>query len=266
LVVPATVNDETLQTFKEFRSKNRAPVLSWVHPTNQCSITRCSQPMTAAIKRNKDDESYIQSIRDASPSCHNFIIFDARPISLKKLRDLCVTNYNSIDWFSLLDSTKWLDHVGKILSGAVKIAENVDRNRTSVVVHCSDGWDRTPQLTSLAMICLDPFYRTVIGFEVFSFINTQTLIEKEFGKFLTSGWYGSFMYDSVCLREKNPDLILNPFYCKARFPKVILPVPTIPYLKLWKSCYFKNNPLTKPKMDYAAIYSLAMEKKTIVTL
>lgn len=46
---------------------------------------------------------------------------------------------------------------------------------TSVVVHCSDGWDRTAQLTALAMLLLDPYYRTMKGFEV--------LIEKEWLSF-----------------------------------------------------------------------------------
>ena len=35
-----------------------------------------------------------------------------------------------------------------ILAGAVKIADAVDRCRTSVVVHCSDGWDRTSQVST----------------------------------------------------------------------------------------------------------------------
>lgn len=47
--------------------------------------------------------------------------------------------------------------------------------RMSVVVHCSDGWDRTAQLTALAMLLLDPYYRTMKGFEV--------LIEKEWLSF-----------------------------------------------------------------------------------
>ncbi len=42
---------------------------------------------------------------------------------------------------------------------------------TGVLVHCSDGWDRTPQITSLSSIILDPFYRTAVGFFV--------LVEKE---------------------------------------------------------------------------------------
>lgn len=38
--------------------------------------------------------------------------------------------------------------------------------KVSVVVHCSDGWDRTAQTCSLAGIMLDPYYRTIHGFQV----------------------------------------------------------------------------------------------------
>jgi len=34
----------------------------------------------------------------------------------------------------------------------------------SVLVHCSDGWDRTAQTCALASIMLDPHYRTIDGF------------------------------------------------------------------------------------------------------
>lgn len=57
----------------------------------------------------------------------------------------------------------------------MKIADKVENNKTSVLVHCSDGWDRTAQLTALSMIMLDPYYRTIVGFEV--------LIEKEWLSF-----------------------------------------------------------------------------------
>ncbi len=41
-----------------------------------------------------------------------------------------------------------------------------------MLVHCSDGWDRTSQLAGLAQLILDKHYRTIEGFEV--------LIEKDF--------------------------------------------------------------------------------------
>lgn len=56
-----------------------------------------------------------------------------------------------------------------------KLKFQIEIMSTSVVVHCSDGWDRTAQLTALAMLLLDPYYRTMKGFEV--------LIEKEWLSF-----------------------------------------------------------------------------------
>jgi hypothetical protein len=58
-----------------------------------------------------------------------------------------------------------------------------------VVVHCSDGWDRTSQIVALAQIMLDPYYRTIEGFIV--------LIEKDWLSFghqfaLRSGHDGYF--------------------------------------------------------------------------
>lgn len=72
---------------------------------------------------------------------------------------------------ALLERSGWLQHVKLILDGSQQIIEQVHARCSHVVVHCSDGWDRTPQLTSLSMLLLDPFYRTLHGFMV--------LIEKE---------------------------------------------------------------------------------------
>lgn len=91
--------------------------------------------------------------------------------SLRKLKELCFPNIDEARWFSGLESTYWLKHIKCILAGAVRIVDKVENHKTSVLVHCSDGWDRTAQLTALAMLMLDPYYRTMKGFEV--------LIEKE---------------------------------------------------------------------------------------
>ena len=52
-----------------------------------------------------------------------------------------------------------------VLAGAIRVADKVSGGK-SVVLHCSDGWDRTAQLSSLAMLMLDSHYRTLRGFEV----------------------------------------------------------------------------------------------------
>ncbi|XP_014341513.1 myotubularin isoform X2 [Latimeria chalumnae] len=213
LVVPFNAPDEDLRKVAAFRSRSRIPVLSWIHPENQAVIMRCSQPLVGMSgKRNKDDEKYLNTIREANGQTQKLIIFDARPSvnavankatgggyegddayqnaelvfldihnihvmreSLRKLKDIVYPNVEESHWLSSLESTHWLEHVKLVLTGAIQVADKISSGKTSVVVHCSDGWDRTAQLTSLALLMLDSYYRTIIGFEV--------LVQKEWISF-----------------------------------------------------------------------------------
>ncbi|CAA7271474.1 unnamed protein product [Cyclocybe aegerita] len=74
-----------------------------------------------------------------------------------------------------LRRSSWLRHIQAILEGTLIIVKNVHINSSHVLIHCSDGWDRTSQLSALAQLCLDPFYRTIRGFEI--------LIEKDWLSF-----------------------------------------------------------------------------------
>ncbi|KAI9509600.1 phosphatases II [Russula earlei] len=69
----------------------------------------------------------------------------------------------------------WLRHQIAILEGTLLIVRNVHVNHSHVLIHCSDGWDRTGQLSAMSQLCLDPYYRTTRGFQV--------LIEKDFISF-----------------------------------------------------------------------------------
>lgn len=66
---------------------------------------------------------------------------------------------------SALADTGWLQHLHALLSGAVFIAAHIALEGNSVLVHCSDGWDRTPALLCTALLMLDPYYRTFEGFQ-----------------------------------------------------------------------------------------------------
>eukprot|EP00028_Trichosphaerium_sp_Am-I-7-wt_P011763 CAMPEP_0168538298 /NCGR_PEP_ID=MMETSP0405-20121227/21003_1 /TAXON_ID=498012 /ORGANISM="Trichosphaerium sp, Strain Am-I-7 wt" /LENGTH=447 /DNA_ID=CAMNT_0008567351 /DNA_START=348 /DNA_END=1691 /DNA_ORIENTATION=- len=65
---------------------------------------------------------------------------------------------------SSISGTRWLSHVRGVLSGAKRVAEALERDELSVLVHCSDGWDRTTQITSMVQMLLDPYFRTLEGF------------------------------------------------------------------------------------------------------
>lgn len=63
-----------------FRSKNRLPVLSWIHPKSFATITRCSQPLVGVSgKRSAEDEQYITYIMEANAQSDKLSIMDARP-------------------------------------------------------------------------------------------------------------------------------------------------------------------------------------------
>ena len=64
-----------------------------------------------------------------------------------------------------LESSGWLKHIQSVLETSLFIAQAVESG-VSVVVHCSDGWDRTAQVCSLASLLLDPHYRTIHGYQV----------------------------------------------------------------------------------------------------
>ncbi|CAF1221158.1 unnamed protein product [Adineta ricciae] len=70
------------------------------------------------------------------------------------------------NWLSQLESTRWLHNLSALISVASFVVANVDKNSRPVLVHCSDGWDRTPQITTLAEIMLDSYYRTIEGFQI----------------------------------------------------------------------------------------------------
>ncbi|TRY59416.1 hypothetical protein DNTS_004318 [Danionella cerebrum] len=213
LVLPSNVTEDELKRVAAFRAKRRFPVLSWIHPESQAAIVRCGQPQVGpSDRRCRDDERYLQTILDANAQSHKLCIFDARQStvadtnkakdggyenesfyinvelnfleipnlhvmreSLRKLKEVVYPAIDQQRWFSNVDSTHWLEYIRLLLAGAVRIADRIESGKTSVVVHCSDGWDRTAQLTSLAMLMLDAHYRSLRGF--------QLLLEKEWLSF-----------------------------------------------------------------------------------
>ncbi|CAH8529056.1 unnamed protein product [Schistosoma guineensis] len=86
----------------------------------------------------------------------------------------CNPTVNVEQFTSGLNKSGWLKHLHAILEAAYFVAKRLDEGN-SVLVHCSDGWDRTAQVCALAQIMLDPYYRIFLGL--------QALIEKDWIQF-----------------------------------------------------------------------------------
>ncbi len=278
LAVPSKISDNTLKYAANFRSRARIPTLSYLHPVNNCTITRSSQPFVGLrMKRSIQDERLVGACFSAldspdvpppanperSPSSshvdlsaesadadlslsetermrmedemiagthalydektgkrlvygaqqHNLIV-DARPAINSYAMQAIGMGSENMDYYrfakkvflnidnihvmrdsldkvvaaikdadlspfppnrDLLAKSKWLKHIGGILDGSAIIARQVGIQHSHVLIHCSDGWDRTSQLSALAQLMLDPYYRTIDGFIV--------LVEKDWLSF-----------------------------------------------------------------------------------
>jgi hypothetical protein len=275
MVVPSKISDNTLKYAGPFRSRARIPVLTYLHPVNNCSITRSSQPFVglrgkrcvqderlvgACFSASADapDASSSPALLEPSPATsqtdlsdsiepdlsdterledefiaganaiydektgkrliygaqqHNLIV-DARPAINSYAMQAIGMGSENMDYYKfakkiflsidnihvmrdslnkvidavkdadvspfppnkdLLAKSNWLKHITAILDGSAIIARQVGIQHSHVLIHCSDGWDRTSQLSALSQLMLDPYYRTIEGFIV--------LVEKDWLSF-----------------------------------------------------------------------------------
>jgi len=208
-------DEDTLKKVGLFRSKSRIPSLCWKHPTKPITLSRCSQPKVGiTFNSSEADRNYIEAIRLTNNLSSTLYFVDARPkvsaignvlaaqggyeydykntaVSFlnidnihamrnawMRLLDVLSHVFNQTDdskWYTEIDSTNWLSHIKTLLIGASEIVKIIENTNSSVVLHCSDGWDRTAQLSSLVQLMIDPFFRTLNGLII--------LIEKEWCSF-----------------------------------------------------------------------------------
>lgn len=199
-VLPGCVTVAQMQALANYRSRGRIPVMRYVHPLSGAVLSRSSQPMTGILQvRSKVDEDVLEIYAQTSKS-GKLTIVDARgrpaivgntlmgkgverpgryqnaslllcqignihTMRTSLLQTLeAVESENDEEFVTQLEQSKWLHFISLILRSSVQIAKLLDEEEVSVLVHCSDGFDRTPQLISLAKIMLCSAHRTIEGF------------------------------------------------------------------------------------------------------
>ncbi|GKT24052.1 Myotubularin family like protein [Aduncisulcus paluster] len=95
---------------------------------------------------------------------HQFLLSSLSPLSAPP-------NLASKTFPQALYASLWPYSISLLVSATMQVCEVMGIYGCSCLVHCSDGWDRTSQVSSLACLLMDPYYRTLEGFSV--------LIEKE---------------------------------------------------------------------------------------
>jgi len=208
-IIPKNISIKDLKICAEYRTKNRFPALTYFYSHNNKCIYRSSQNMIGIFgnKNNKDvdlltkiSQNFPLDIYDCRPQTNafankinnggyenpehypqikvNVIFCDMQNIHYVRgyFKNLCESLYleDSKNLLSNIEKSQWYDSIKILIESSFKIYNSII-NGHNVLVHCSDGWDRTTQLCSMSQILLDQRYRTIDGF-----IN---LIEKDWLSF-----------------------------------------------------------------------------------
>ncbi|XP_072935715.1 myotubularin-related protein 9 [Epargyreus clarus] len=228
VVVPKSIDDETLAAAATFRQGGRFPVLSYRH-NNGAVLLRAGQPLYGPKHRRcRPDEAILNTVVNAGMKG---IIYDLRSSnaisqqqnkgggtesaanysqwkiynrsmddvdnqqqlleSFSKLIEACVDRDISSDkWISRLESCGWPESVRNALHTACIVAQHIHQKAEPVLIHGTRGEDATLLVCSLVQIILNPDCRTVRGL--------QALIEREwlqaghpFGSRLRCGPFGA---------------------------------------------------------------------------
>ena len=201
IIVPNSMTNDEIKKCAEFRTKNRLPTLTYRHYKNGACIWRSSQTKTGLKNySNKSDIKLLNFIANNK----KLYIYDARPYlnamanKLKGAGFENINNYPDIDLdlifcgipnihsvrnayqkllenvsyntttdttlFYNISNSYWYEYIIILIKSSFQIFESIKIKKSNVLIHCSDGWDRTSQLCALSQILLDKYYRTLNGF------------------------------------------------------------------------------------------------------
>ena len=209
-IITPKISQDKIEKCANFRKKKRLPTLTYRYTNGYC-IWRSSQTKGGFTGKDDTDAIFLTNITRNSK---NLVVYDARPklnamanklkgggyenpnnypkINMevifcdipnihavrnsyeKLLTNISYIPENDYSVISNLPNTFWYETIILILKGGFQIYNSIKEEKT-VLIHCSDGWDRTSQLSALSQILLDKYYRTLKGFIV--------LIEKDWLSF-----------------------------------------------------------------------------------
>lgn len=182
VIVPASVTDAQLtDAAKHFQGK-RPPVWSW---TNAHGAALVKMPeLLPTITERMHENIIFENIRKSHPQKNPPVVIELnKEINVKliaaaftKFINLCSPENIRQFWiqdnnfYSLLETTKWLKYISYCLQKAVEVCDHLNLG-VSVILQETAGRDLCCIISSLVQLLLDPHFRTISGF--------QSLLQKE---------------------------------------------------------------------------------------
>ncbi|XP_064358593.1 myotubularin-related protein 12 isoform X1 [Dromaius novaehollandiae] len=183
-VVPICVSEESILKFQG----RGIPIWCW-----SCHNGAALLKMSAFPKEQDDSTSQMQKAfldgiyKTISKPPYELLKMDDLSSSLPSLQDIQIayTRFKQlflidnnadfwatdVKWFSLLESTNWLEIIRRFLKKAIEVAECLERQHTNVLLIEESATDLCCVISSLVQVMMDSYSRTKSGF--------QSLIQKE---------------------------------------------------------------------------------------
>ncbi|TRZ02283.1 hypothetical protein DNTS_003178 [Danionella cerebrum] len=194
-----------IENLFNYRGKG-LPIWCWSHHSG-CAVFKASFPsatqedgdfqkhldtMLNAVARNHLYSVKTEDLSESLPSVHEI------QQSYNRFKQFFLID-NSTDfwmsdmkWFSSLEGSGWLDIIRQCLQKSIEVVECLEKDNTNVLITEEEGTDLCCVISSLSQIMLDPYYRTLLGF--------QSLVQKEW----VAGCH-AFLDRSNHLHQKDKD-------------------------------------------------------------
>ncbi|XP_010983653.3 myotubularin-related protein 10 isoform X1 [Camelus dromedarius] len=180
-VVPSSLADQDLKIFSHSFVGRRMPFWCWSH-ANGSALVRMAL-IKDMLQQRKIDQRICNAITKSHPQRSDVYKSDLDKTlpniqeiqaAFVKLKQLCVNEpfeETEEKWLSSLENTRWLEYVRAFLKHSAELVYTLESKRLSVVLQEEEGRDLSCIVASLVQVMLDPYFRTITGF--------QSLIQKE---------------------------------------------------------------------------------------
>ncbi|XP_076218450.1 myotubularin-related protein 12 isoform X2 [Aptenodytes patagonicus] len=183
-VVPICVSEESILKYEG----RGIPIWCWSCHNGAALLKMSAFPKEQDDITSQTQKAFLDGIyKTISKPPYELLKMDDLSSSLPSLQDIQIayTRFkqlflidNSTDfwatdvkWFSLLESTSWLEIIRRVLKKAIEVAECLERQHTNVLLIEESATDLCCVISSLVQVMMDSYSRTKSGF--------QSLIQKE---------------------------------------------------------------------------------------
>jgi hypothetical protein len=154
--VPSAASNEVINEINNNNSQN-----SNFRKTSAKSTSNLKNGITRNSQKSKSSSRFNTSFNSNTNGAEQF----STSYATTNINSNQSSSNNNNGFYKQIHESKWFEQLQTIINVSNIIVDRLEEF-SSVIVALEEGWDFTSQVTSLAELFLDPYYRTIEGFSV----------------------------------------------------------------------------------------------------